>query len=83
MDQALLDGMAYRLQDTDLFLKDFVKDDKDLNINKENINKFVIGSLIGIMCNQAVLLTYFLQKEGHPGLPGEVLDIGVSTVREQ
>jgi len=67
------DSMVFRLKDTFSFLDQFIdKSENKILVKAEDMSEFSVRSTMVLLCNQAAIMTYFLEKEGHPGLPGEI-----------
>lgn len=67
------DSMIFRLKDTYGFLDNYIdKEENQIQVESENMSEFLVRAFMVMLCNQAAIMTYFLEKEGHPGLPGEV-----------
>jgi hypothetical protein len=69
------DSMVFRLKDTYGFLDTYLdKTGNQILVEAGDMSEFLIRAFMILLCNQSAIMTYFLEKEGHPGLPG-VADI--------
>jgi hypothetical protein len=66
-----LEALLMRLKDTDDFLNLFIKEGQ-ITVSPDNLSEFLVRGIMGTVCNQAAIMTYILEKEGHKGLPGKV-----------
>jgi len=71
-----LNAIVMRLMDTDEFLNIFIKDG-GIIVTPDNLSQFLVRGLMTAVCNQSAIMTYLLEKEGHPGLPGTTVVVSV------
>jgi hypothetical protein len=67
-----LNAIVMRLMDTDDFLNLFIKDG-GIAVTPDNLSEFLVRGIMAAVCNQSAIMTYLLEKEGHPGLPGKTI----------
>lgn len=67
-----LNALAMRLMDTDDFLNLFINNGQ-IAVTPDNLSEFLVRGLMAAVCNQSAIMTYLLEKEGHPGLPGNTI----------
>ncbi|MCK4975600.1 MAG: hypothetical protein KAS36_01560 [Anaerolineales bacterium] len=67
-----LNAIVMRLMDTDDFLNLFIRDG-GIAVTPDNLSEFLVRGLMAAVCNQSAIMTYLLEKEGHPGLPGSTV----------
>ncbi len=67
-----LNAIVMRLMDTDDFLNLFIRDG-GIAVTPDNLSEFLVRGLMADVCNQSAIMTYLLEKEGHPGLPGSTV----------
>ena len=66
-----VEALLMRLKDSDDFLNLFINEGQ-ITVSPDNLSEFLVRGIMGAVCNQAAIMTYLLEKEGHQGLPGNV-----------